>query len=94
MSRVRKPGNKWGNDIKHVSEEVAPSKITRSKLDITDYTKATSLTSWLYLKYDMSYKTYKNKSKSRRAELKEEYLKDTNKAGSLKSEHPSQSEIF
>jgi len=33
MSRVRKPGNKWGNDIKHNPSEVAPSKVVRSKAE-------------------------------------------------------------
>lgn len=80
MSRVRKPGNKWGNDIKHTPEEVAPSKIVRKKLEQVDYTKATTLSSWLFLKYDMSYKQYRNKSPKRRQELKEEFLNDTYQA--------------
>lgn len=80
MSRVRKPGNKWGNDIKHTPEEVAPSKIVRKKLEQVDYTKATALSSWLFLKYNMSYKQYRNKSSKRRQELKEEFLNDTYQA--------------
>lgn len=36
-----------------------------------------SLSEWLNAKYGMSYKTYRNKSKSRRDELREEYADDT-----------------
>ena len=56
--------------------------MTRSKGDFVDYTKATSLSSWLFLKYDMPYKTYRNKSKGKRLELKDEYLKDTGRSES------------
>lgn len=83
MSRVRKPGNKWGNDIKHTPEEIAPSKVVRKKMDKVDYTKATTISSWLFLKYDMSYKTYRNKSPKRRAKLLEEFLQDTGRNTSI-----------
>ncbi len=32
---------------------------------------------WLFVKYDMSYKTYRNKSKERRDELRIEFEADT-----------------
>ena len=78
MSRV-KTNQKFVNTSKYDSSITNCSKMTRSKGDFVDYTKATSLSSWLFLKYDMSYKTYRNKSKSKRQELKDEYLKDTGK---------------
>ncbi len=77
MSRVRKPSNKFMNTNKYPSSVTGPSKMTRIKGPNADYTKASSLTDWLFLKYDMSYKTYRNKSRNRRLELKEEYAEDT-----------------
>ncbi len=53
------------------------SKMSRIISPDTNYTKASSLTDWLFLKYDMSYKTYRHKSRYRRFELKEEFLLDT-----------------
>lgn len=55
------------------------SKVIRSKLGKIDCTKAGSLTDWLFLKYDMSYNQYRNKSKSRRDALREEFMNDTGK---------------
>ncbi len=43
-----------------------------------DYHDAKSITEWLLAKYGISYKTYRNKSKARRDELREEYAEDTN----------------
>ena len=40
------------------------------------YHAAESLSHWLSLKYGMSYKQYRNKSKNRRQELREEYEAD------------------
>jgi hypothetical protein len=60
--------------MRHVGNQ---TPIKRSKVEYTDYTKATSLTSWLFLKYDMTYKQFRNKSKSRRNALREEYKSDT-----------------
>lgn len=77
MSRVRKPGNKYVNENKYNHSVTDTPKMQRSKAEKTDFTKAKTLSSWLFLKYDMSYKTYRNKSKARRAELREEYLSDT-----------------
>lgn len=77
MSRVRKPNNKYMNTNKYSSSVTAPSKMTHIKGPDADYTKASFLTDWLYLKYDMSYKTYRNKSRNRRLELKGEFLLDT-----------------
>ena len=76
MSRV-KPGNKFMNTNKYDSSVTGPSKMVRIHHDGEDYHRATTLSSWLFTKYDMSYKTYRNKSKVRRDELKHEFLMDT-----------------
>mgnify|MGYP000428181424 CR=1 FL=1 len=54
-----------------------PSKMTRSKGCNPDCRKAATLSSWLFLKYDMSYKAYRRKSTHRRQELRKEFEKDT-----------------
>ena len=77
MSRVRKPGGKFMNTNKYDSPVTGPSKVVRIHHDGEDYHKATTLSSWLFTKYDMSYKTYRNKSKNRRDELRREYAEDT-----------------
>ena len=41
------------------------------------YKKASSLREWLFLKYGITYKQYRNKSKSRREDLREECMRDT-----------------
>jgi len=56
-----------------------PSKLVRRKTEHSDYTKARNLTDWLFLKYDMSYKSFRNKSKKRRDEMRLEYEQDTGK---------------
>lgn len=77
MSRVRKPGNKFMNVTKHDHAVTYASSMKRYKGENVDYTKADTLSSWLFLKYDISYKTYRNKSKNTRNELREEYMRDT-----------------
>ena len=77
MSRVKKPGNKFANVVKYDSSVTGPSKMTRIHSENEDFHKASNLSSWLFMKYDMSYKTYRNKSKARRDELREEYAEDT-----------------
>lgn len=57
-----------------------PSKMTRSKGPNPDYRKAATLSSWLFLKYDMSYKAYRRKSTHRRQELRKEFEKDTGRS--------------
>ena len=57
-----------------------PSKMTRSKGCNPDYRKAATLSSWLFLKYDMSYKAYRGKSEKRRKELRMEFEKDTGRS--------------
>lgn len=57
-----------------------PSKMTRIKGANPDYRKAATLSSWLFLKYDMPYKTYRRKSANRRQELREEFEKDTGRS--------------
>lgn len=77
MSRVRKPGNKYVNTSRYDSSVTGPSKMTRIHGENEDYSKARNLSSWLFIKYDISYKTYRNKSKKRRDELRAEYEADT-----------------
>ena len=77
MSRVKKPGNKYMNTNKYDSSITGPSKMVRIHTENEDFHKARNLSWWLFMKYDMTYKTYRNKSKARRAALKEEYLRDT-----------------
>ena len=79
MSRVR-ADEKYLNLPKHDPETTQPSKIIRSKGLNYDYTKATSLSSWLFLKYNMSYKQFRKKSKNKRNALREEFLEDTQKS--------------
>lgn len=77
MSRVRKPGNKYMNTAHHDSSITGPSKMVRVHSDREDYHKSKTLSTWLFIKYDMSYKTYRNKSKNRRDELRAEFEADT-----------------
>lgn len=79
MSRVIKPGNKFMNTVHYDSSVTGSSKMVRIHGDNEDYHKANTLSSWLFMKYDISYKTFRNKSKVRRDELKAEYLADTGK---------------
>lgn len=79
MSRV-KHGQKYMNTPKNEGEQ-NPSKITRTMGDSADYRKAGTLSSWLFLKYNMKYSTYKSKSKARKQALRDEYYKDTGRTG-------------
>ncbi len=76
MSRVH-GRNKFVNTPHYDSSVTGPSKMVRIHFDGEDYHKASTLSAWLFMKYDMSYKTYRKKSRARRAELKEEYAEDT-----------------
>lgn len=76
MSRVHSD-QKFVNMPKHDSSVTGPSKMVRIHCEGEDYHKAETLSSWLFMKYDMSYKTYSRKSKNRRAELRKEYMQDT-----------------
>lgn len=76
MSRV-KTGQKFVN-MPHYDQKVYnPSKVKRLHRDGEDYHKADTLSQWLFIKYDMSYKSYRNKKKNTRARLKAEYISDT-----------------
>lgn len=77
MSRVKKPGNKFMNTPQYDNSVYGPSKKVRIHCEGEDYHKAKTLSQWLFVKYDMSYKTYRNKSKSRRNELRKEFEADT-----------------
>ena len=77
MSRVIKPGNKYMNTTKYDSSVTGPSKMVRIHCDGEDYHKAKTIAQWLFVKYDMSYKTYRNKSKNRRDEMRAEFEADT-----------------
>lgn len=78
MSRVH-GHNKFMNTTHYDSSVTGPSKMTRIHSPNEDYHKASRLSSWLFMKYDMSYKTYRNKAKARRDELRAEYNADTEK---------------
>ena len=86
MSRVKKPGNKFVNTTKHDHTVTDASPVKRKKEDKTDYTKAGTLSSSLFLKYNMSYNAYRRKSKDRRDELRQEYMEDTGKEYFTKQE--------
>ena len=77
MSRIRKQGNRFMNTNKYPLTVTGTSKMVRIHLDGEDYHYASTLSQWLSIKYDMSYKTYRNKSKTRRDELKREFFQDT-----------------
>lgn len=77
MSRVRKPENKYMNTTKYDSSVTGPSKKVRIHFEGEDYHKTKTIAQWLFVKYDMSYKKYRNKSKNRRNELRLEFEADT-----------------
>ena len=79
MSRVKKPANKFVNTNNYDSSVTGPSKMVRTHYEGEDYHKAGTLASWLFIKYNISYKTFRNKSKNRRDELRLEYEADTGK---------------
>lgn len=80
MSRVRKPGGKYMNTPHYDSSVYGPSKLERIHHEGEDYHKAATLSYWLFAKYDMSYKTFRNKSKNRRDELRKEFEEDTGRS--------------
>lgn len=67
---------KWINVV-HKPDFCTVSKMERLHFKGEDYHKAASLSQWLFMKYDMPYKTFRRKSKKRRDELRNEYRKDT-----------------
>ena len=77
MSRVRKPGCKYMNTAKYDSSVTGPSKMVRIHCEGEDYHKAKTMAHWLFVKYDMTYKTYRNKTKNRRDEMRKEFETDT-----------------
>ena len=76
MSRVRK-NQKFMNTSKIDGYNYGASKVVRIHSENEDYHKVSSLKSWLFIKYNMSYKTYRNKSKERRDMLRDEFIMDT-----------------
>lgn len=77
MSRVKKPGNKFMNTPHYDHSVYSPSKMIRIHCEGEDYHKAKTLSHWLFVKYNISYKTFRNKSKNRRDELRKEFEIDT-----------------
>lgn len=75
-SRVRR-SQKYMNVSGRRHGEVNPSRVRRYKDSPTDYHKATSLTSWLFLKYGLTYTQFRNKSSAARYALRSEYTEDT-----------------
>lgn len=76
MSRVH-ADQKFMNTSKYDQSVTGPSKMTRIHSENEDYHKASTLSAWLFMKYDKSYKWFRNKSSNRREELRAEYDKDT-----------------
>lgn len=76
MSRV-KGYNKFVNTVRYDTSVTNTSKMARIHHDGEDYHKCITLSHWLFVKYDMTYKTYRNKSKNRREQFKEEFHNDT-----------------
>ena len=76
MSRVKR-NNKFVNTARYDASITNISKMTRVHHEGEDYHKCVSLSHWLFVKYDMTYKNYRNKSKSRQKQLKEEFYNDT-----------------
>ena len=76
MSRVF-PNNKYLNLPRNFPEYYAPKEISFTRGDHGDYTKARTLTRYLFLRYGMSYKTFKEKSARRRNKIREEYYNIT-----------------
>ena len=77
MSRVIKPRNKFVNSPKYNPEVYQPSKVMRIKGTVSHPENAHTLSDWLFSKYGISYKAYRNKSKKRREELRKEFEQDT-----------------
>lgn len=78
MSRVR-DDQKYVNISRKEGFCTGPSKIIRSKGPNPNWHNAKTLTSWLFLKYDMSYEQFQGKSKDKRDQLRKEYKIDTPK---------------
>ena len=79
MSRVFN----WQKYVNMPTRDVSitgPSKIKRMCGTNANCKKACSLTSWLFLKYEMTYDQYRKKSKTKRDALRQEYLDDTQEA--------------
>ena len=77
MSRVNRGKNKFMNTPTYDSKVYGPSKMTRIHFEGEDYHKAKTLSHWLFVKFDMSYKTFRRKSKNTRDALRKEFEKDT-----------------
>lgn len=75
MSRVR-CDQKFMNENHYDASMYQPKKKIRVHREGENYHKANTLSLWLFMKYDMSYKAYRRKSKSRRQSLRDEYLAD------------------
>ena len=65
------------NTNRYDSSVTGPSPKVRIHFEGEDYHRAKTLSQWLFIKYDMSYKTFKNKSKNRKDELRAEFEADT-----------------
>ena len=76
MSRVFKD-QKHVNMPKRDGATTGPSKIEKSFGPNADFTKVKSLSDWLHLKYGMSYKQFRGKTKNRKDALRAEYFEDT-----------------
>lgn len=79
MSRVWR-GQKHLNIVHSENFNGGPSKMVRIHSPAEDYHKASSLSSWLFIKYDITYKAFQGKSKAKRDALRKEYMVDTGNA--------------
>lgn len=76
MSRVR-IGQKYMNISHPDGFNGGPSKMKRIHSEKEDFHNVSCLSHWLFVKYNMSYKAFRNKSRKRRDELRDEYVRDT-----------------
>ena len=53
--------DKFVNTAHYDNSVYEPSKMVRIHCDGEDYHESTTFSSWLFVKYDTSYKTYRNK---------------------------------
>ena len=68
------------NTSQRDSSVTVPGKVQRivsEKLEDLDYHKAKNLSSWLFMKHCMSYRSFRKKSAARREKLRVEYTTDT-----------------
>lgn len=76
MSRVRKLKNKYMNSSSYSSYITNTSGKKSIHSETEDCHKCKTLSYWLFVKYDMSYGAYRNRSANRREELRAEFRRN------------------